>query len=337
MELRAALEAAAHPGLRADEAFAARLAALDALEFRVLDTIEGILGARPVATPEVLRDELVSFADRADQLKRSLETIDDQLFARLRLEIRAGGHRGAGFRDLLGRYAGMEGLRMAIPHAEATDPGTFGTGAGGVLRGTSSSPVRDDQHEDPAFVGYDVLDEFVNGLLLSAPLPGESVVLDPEMVGYQQTPVRVILELTERGRFARGDVFFDLGSGTGRVSMLVNLLAGVPAEGVEVDPGYAGYANERAAELGLGEVVFVARDAREADCSRATVFFLYTPFRGEIFRVMLSLLEHEAETRRIRIFAWGPCVSRIRAERWLVENAVNGKDFTTGLAEFVSR
>lgn len=166
-------------------------------------------------------------------------------------------------------------------------------------------------------IGYDTLDIFVNRLLAFDSLPKQTVMLGPEMVYFQKTPARIVFELVATVGFTPEDVFFDLGSGLGQVVMLVRLLAGVRAVGIEVEPAFAAYARERAGELGLSSLSFIATDARYADYSSGTVFFLYTPFVGGLLLEVLGLLRREAFNRRIRVVAYGPCVADMVLQDWL--------------------
>ena len=62
------------------------------------------------------------------------------------------------------------------------------------------------------------------------------------MVFYQPTPGRIIFELVERAALQKHDTFYDLGSGLGQVVILVSLLSGARAKGIEFDPAYCEYA-----------------------------------------------------------------------------------------------
>jgi len=69
--------------------------------------------------------------------------------------------------------------------------------------------------------------------------------------------------------------------------------------------------------LNLSSATFVHQDARAADLSRGTIFYLYTPFTGSVLRTMLESLEREAAGRRIRVCTYGPCTRTVAAEPWL--------------------
>ncbi len=151
---------------------------------------------------------------------------------------------------------------------------------------------------------------------------------DSEMIHYESTPVSALLELVDRVPLTRADRFVDIGSGLGQVALLVHLLTGVEAIGLEVMPAYVDHARCEAARLGIGRVAFRQGDARSAGLCAGTVYFLYSPFRGEMLRTVLGRLRHEACERRLTICSFGPCTAQIAAERWLTsEDAEMGHEF----------
>ena len=164
--------------------------------------------------------------------------------------------------------------------------------------------------------GYDNLDIFVNLLLGTTELPTRLVTLEPEMVEFHKTPAKVILELTDTHRFTSSDIFYDLGSGLGQVAILVHLLTGIPSRGIEIEPAYCEYARGNAAALQLSEVLFIHADARTADFSEGTVFYMYTPFTGEIMATVLKRLRAESVRRPISIFTYGPCSVEVAQSGW---------------------
>ncbi|MEZ4616402.1 MAG: class I SAM-dependent methyltransferase [Caldilineaceae bacterium] len=102
------------------------------------------------------------------------------------------------------------------------------------------------------------------------------------------------------------DCFYDLGSGLGQVVMLVQLLTGMAARGVEYDPAFVDFARRQAAILDLPAVRFVNADARIADYSDGTIFFLFTPFRGAMLRTVMTRLRDIAHDHPIRVGTFGP-------------------------------
>lgn len=165
--------------------------------------------------------------------------------------------------------------------------------------------------------GYDSLDELVSGVLRFEPPRAPEIALAPDMVFYQPTPARHVFDLVARTGLREGDVLVDLGSGLGHVPLLVAACTRADAVGVELEPAYVACARQAASELGLRNVRFVERDARRADLSTGTVFYLYTPFKGAILREVLDRLRGEASRRAIRVCTFGPCTAEVAGEPWL--------------------
>jgi Histone methylation protein DOT1 len=182
--------------------------------------------------------------------------------------------------------------------------------------------------------GFDWRDELVSGILQFSE-PGEPDLYRlPEMVPYQPTPVRHILHLIAASLLSEDDVFVDLGSGLGHVPLLVSILTGVRSVGIEVQAAYVASAQECAQSLRLSRVRFVAEDARAADLSDGTVFYLYSPFMGSILTDVLSMLRRESTRRLIKVCSLGPCTSTVANETWLKTSSLPS---TGRIAVFSSR
>lgn len=164
---------------------------------------------------------------------------------------------------------------------------------------------------------YDYLDTLLSGVLqIDEPAPGIAE-LAAEMVFYQPTPARHIFELISRTALAERDVLIDLGSGLGHVPLLAAICTGARCIGIEWEAAYVDCAQRCANALNLSNVTFVRQDARAADLSMGTMFYLYTPFMGTILSDVLTMLRREAVAREIRICTLGPCTPIIARERWL--------------------
>jgi len=245
-------------------------------------------------------DLLISLKQYAERVKHRLEEVDRRLFHQLRTEISKGSDNGKLLAQWIHEFLGDQ---VPVP---AQDP-----------------------------IGYDSLDMFINELLTYQDMPAETKDREPEMVYYQQTPARIILELVKRAAFKPNDVFFDLGSGLGQVVILVNLLTAVISKGVEFEPAFCNYANTHAADLHLKRVDFINMDARYADYTSGTVFFMYTPFSGKMLDDVLQNLSGEAKKRTIKIFTYGPCTLTVSRQTWLTSVA-HQHNFSGRLAEFHS-
>jgi len=245
--------------------------------FHALDQLEDLLHTFGEAS------DTNSLRKRAESLKTELEEIDRILFSRLQANISSGSYTSGEFREMVNTYISLD--------------------------------LTDNQNQEKA--GYDELDAFINGLFPDLALPEQTVALEPEMVYFQKTPARVVFELIANCPFAENDVFFDLGSGLGQVSILVNLLAGVKVNGIELEPAFCTYARSLALSLNLSELTFIHVDARLADYSAGTVFFLYTPFQGRMLQEVLDLLQRESLNRKIKLISYGPCTEYIARQSWL--------------------
>ena len=173
----------------------------------------------------------------------------------------------------------------------------------------------DDHHQDLS--GYDCLDVFVNGVLDIRHAPEETRPLESGMIGYHPTPARVILAVLAYTHLSATDVFYDVGSGLGRVALLAGLLSAAQVKGIEFEPAYCMYAQERAASLRLSRVRFLNVDARATDYTDGTVFFLYTPFTGRMFQAVLDKLHSEARAHPMTIATYGPCTEHMAQQSWV--------------------
>ncbi len=275
--------------------FNSRTDAIDLLEFHVIDRIEGLLQDTAFA------ESLHALKQRAEKTKYDLERIDINLFKRLQEEIAAGIYKKDSFLEMIGLYI-------------------------------DSSSVNIDQ---PDKIGYNNFDIFINGLLCGNATVAATTELEPEMVFYQKTPARIVFQMAAAAQFNQDDMFVDLGSGLGQVAILVNLISSIAARGIEYEPTYCAFAQACASQLNLNNVEFINDDARNADYSNGTVFFMYTPFEGSILQEVLAILKKESAQRAIRIFTYGPCSLQIAQQDWLYCKNGEGDDFYK-LYEFIS-
>jgi hypothetical protein len=172
-------------------------------------------------------------------------------------------------------------------------------------------------------LGFDYRDELVSGVFQLPEPSAPNLQPSLEMVPYQPTPVRHVLHLIAAAAVAEDDVFVDLGSGLGHVPLLVSMLTGTQSLGVEVQAAYVVSARKCAHSLRLSRLQFIAQDARDADLSRGTTFYLYSPFKGSILADVLSALRRESLRRPIKICSLGPCTRRLSHETWLKASALS--------------
>lgn len=219
---------------------------------------------------------------QAVHLQSQLETVNEQLFQQARTAIQHKALTGSALRRYVAQFTNYQ------PHLS-----------------------------DQVYMSYDGLDVLVDGLFQLKKAPAATLAPAVEMVHCEETPARVLLDLIDQTPLTPDDVFYDLGSGLGQVVMLVHLLSGVKAKGVEVEPAYCAFAQEQAQELGLTGVEFINTDARAADYSDGTIFFMFTPFRGQLLQRVLERLQEVAQHHPIRLCTFGPCTPRVAEQSWL--------------------
>jgi SAM-dependent methyltransferase len=150
---------------------------------------------------------------------------------------------------------------------------------------------------------------------LGAP-PEDGPELPRGCVPYLPCAVDALLRLVEHAPVRAADVFIDIGSGLGRAAVLVHLLTGARAVGLEVQPALVAGSRELTGRLRLSGVSFVEGDAATlaGALAEGSVFLLYCPFSGDRLARVLSDLEPVARTRAIRVC----CVDlRLPPRRWL--------------------
>jgi hypothetical protein len=169
----------------------------------------------------------------------------------------------------------------------------------------------------PRGLAYDYLDDLIAGVFQFDPPSEEPRALSSDAVFYQPTPARHIFHLITAAALSHTDTFIDLGSGLGHVPLLVSICTGATSIGIELDPAWIASAVKCATTLNLRNLTFLAEDARHADLSRGTVFYLYTPFTGSALAAVLDSLRIQSALRPIRICTFGPCTLVLREQVWL--------------------
>lgn len=225
---------------------------------------------------------LQTLKQQAKGLETRLRAADAEFFHTLRHNIRSGAYTSASLRRLFDAHTRYRPGRLGQIHR-----------------------------------GYDALDALVQGLIRAEHEPEPSQPLDCDMVHYEPVPARVILDLVDQVQLTVHDVFYDLGSGLGHVAILVHLLTGVAAWGVEIEAAYTQHAQGCAEELGLSKVSFMNRDARDVNYDDGTVFFLYTPFTGALLEAVLTALANQARSRTITVCTHGACTHDVAQQPWL--------------------
>lgn len=160
-------------------------------------------------------------------------------------------------------------------------------------------------------------DLWVDELFGLSELPADMPNLPRGSVPYLPAPVEEILTMVMEAPLRADDELVDLGAGLGRVVMLAHLLTGARARGVEIQPHLVDSARGSAAELGLSALSFDCANAADADLD-GSVFFLYSPFNGELLTQVVRRLSEVAQRRSIVVCAVG---LELPSEPWLQKRA----------------
>lgn len=213
-----------------------------------------------------------------------------------------------------------ERAAAAQARMDAADAGWAAALRARIRAGDGASLLRDWLRELPARAdgeGYDPLDALLGAVLDLSEPQGDIAAPAPQTVFYQPTPARHLLDLLARLELGEHDVLIDLGSGLGHVPLLAAACTPARCIGIEHEAAYVDSARACARALGLGRAEFVHADARAADVAAATVFYLYTPFGGDLLAQMLERVHALALRRAIRVASLGPCTQVLAAQPWL--------------------
>ena len=148
-------------------------------------------------------------------------------------------------------------------------------------------------------------DAWLDSVLGLGDLPADGPALPRGCVPYLPSAVGTLLHVVERAPVRASDVFVDIGAGLGRAVVLVHLLTGAAAVGLEIQPELVRAARDLMKRLQLSRVSCIEGDgAKLAGVGDVgSVFFLYCPFSGDRLAQALADLERVARTRTIRVCA----------------------------------
>jgi hypothetical protein len=145
-------------------------------------------------------------------------------------------------------------------------------------------------------------DAWLDAVLGYGELPDDEPTLPRGAVPYLPCGVAEILTMVREIPLRAEDVLVDLGSGLGRVVILAHLLTDARGLGIEIQDALVQRAETCRAALGLPDVSFVRADATEVELD-GSVFFLYSPFNGEMLTRVVARIEAVARRRPVGICA----------------------------------
>ncbi len=155
-----------------------------------------------------------------------------------------------------------------------------------------------------------------------------------ELMFYDPTPYFMIRSLFRGLKPGKSDVFYDLGSGYGRVLIYGGMTSNATFRGIEVVPQRVAEADRVRERLNLRNVEFVRGNARDTDLEDGNLFFFYNPFFTETLQEVSGRLKSIAVQRAIRIASIGRSSDYFGEQDWLAESALT---HGLGLRLFTSR
>lgn len=161
-------------------------------------------------------------------------------------------------------------------------------------------------------------------VLLGIDSPPPDADLPRGAVPYLPCGVDEILAAIREAPITDHDELVDLGSGLGRVVMLVHLVTAARARGIEIQEHLVRRARERASDLRLTDVSFVHADASETELE-GTIFFLYAPCNGAMLERLIARIQQVALRRRVVVCAVGV---ELRGIAWLAARQTSSHALT---------
>lgn len=179
----------------------------------------------------------------------------------------------------------------------------------GLLRAWHAS------NDDTYDTRYEERDAFITWLLFGQSIIGaapdiaadfaaqhrsESTFL-PEKAGYW-TPYSAFRAVLRRLQLGPNDIFCDLGAGYGTLAVYgATVVPEAQFRGYELMPHRVEAANRAISRLELPNAQMIQADAKDADFSDGTVFYLFLPFSTFTDRAVFTKLGEIAETKPIRV------------------------------------
>ena len=145
-------------------------------------------------------------------------------------------------------------------------------------------------------------DDAVDTLFGLDPFVADGNELPPGCVPYIAAPASALVRLVSLTETSAGATFVDVGCGVGRAAMLVHLLTGWRAIGVEIQSHLVELGTAAARRLCLKRVELRRGNAcEEAALPDGDIYFMYCPFDARRVRRVLEILERRALRREITI------------------------------------
>lgn len=143
---------------------------------------------------------------------------------------------------------------------------------------------------------------------------------------YDGSPYETVREAIRRLAPRRGDVFYDLGCGYGRVVLWGALVSAATFRGIDLVHQRLAPAMRAQRRLGLANAGFVQGNVLSARFDDGNLFFLFDPFFDDTLRRVALRLARIARRRPIRIASHWQSNLYFARRPWLREIGPEGDD-----------
>jgi len=203
------------------------------------------------------------------------------------------------------RVKKLEKVRSSIRELEREQPGLVKE----LIRSIHSSQeeIRNNAIDEILGIEYDEIETSILGGARKFP-----------PLGYQpreqtQTDYRIVRAIFHQVTPSDTDVFYDLGSGYGRLVLYgAALFPKIQFKGIEIVAERANQSAKIAKELNYENVRVITKDVLKVDYSDGTIFYLFNPFPAVMDQVM-DRLKNIAKKKKITIIALGRSSSDFKA------------------------
>ena len=160
--------------------------------------------------------------------------------------------------------------------------------------------------EDERTLRLGPADQFFDELIGLHDKPAVPTQFSEDAIGYVEASVEAVLRMLDAIELEEHDLFCDVGSGLGRIPILVHLLTGLPTLGVEIDRELCAKGQALLSSNEIAKVDLRAASALDADLSEVTVFSFNLPFDDATLATFLNRIRPHPGAGAIRIYpyAW---------------------------------
>jgi SAM-dependent methyltransferase len=125
-------------------------------------------------------------------------------------------------------------------------------------------------------------------------------ILDDKTLTYGESTWKGLIDIIEAAEIKPDDLFYDLGSGSGKIIFLVNKKFGIKGVGIEFIEYFTKMSNIIKKKLDLERIKFINSDFFKEDFSKGTIFYMTaTCFNDQIMERMSEKFKKLKEGSRI--------------------------------------